>query len=299
MSKYEYYICDVFTQQKFSGNQLAVITDAEGLSDHDMQNIAREFNFSESTFVFPSEKENTRKVRIFTPRSEVPFAGHPNIGTAFILAETGIFGDFAQSIDVVFEEKAGNVPIKINKDHCGYIWCELSAPAPLSLGKVATVDLASEVLSIEAGDINVTTHYPQVASVGLPFLFVELQSLEALSQAQIDLTKLQRLLQEGFPSYIHIYCRDVKDFDIRCRMFAPLDGVPEDPATGSANAALIALLSHCDQRSDLEDKWKISQGSEIGRPSVLHGRAQKIGGTVNEVNLGGYSVMVCKGTISI
>ena len=299
MSKYEYYICDVFTQQKFSGNQLAVITDAEGLSDHDMQNIAREFNFSESTFVFPSEKENTRKVRIFTPRSEVPFAGHPNIGTAFILAETGIFGDFAQSIDVVFEEKAGNVPIKINKDHCGYIWCELSAPAPLSLGKVATVDLASEVLSIEAGDINVTTHYPQVASVGLPFLFVELQSLEALSQAQIDLTKLQRLLQEGFPSYIHIYCRDVKDFDIRCRMFAPLDGVPEAPATGSANAALIALLSHCDQRSDLEDKWKISQGSEIGRPSVLHGRAQKIGGTVNEVNLGGYSVMVCKGTISI
>ena len=299
MSKYEYYICDVFTQQKFSGNQLAVITDAEGLSDHDMQNIAREFNFSESTFVFPSEKKNTRKVRIFTPRSEVPFAGHPNIGTAFILAETGIFGDFAQSIDVVFEEKAGNVPIKINKDHCGYIWCELSAPAHLSLGKVATVDLASEVLSIEAGDINVTTHYPQVASVGLPFLFVELQSLEALSQAQIDLTKLQRLLQEGFPSYIHIYCRDVKDFDIRCRMFAPLDGVPEDPATGSANAALIALLSHCDQRSDLEDKWKISQGSEIGRPSVLHGRAQKIGGTVNEVNLGGYSVMVCKGTISI
>ena len=299
MSKYEYYICDVFTQQKFSGNQLAVITDAEGLSDHDMQNIAREFNFSESTFVFPSEKENTRKVRIFTPRSEVPFAGHPNIGTAFILAETGIFGDFAQSIDVVFEEKAGNVPIKINKDHCGYIWCELSAPAPLSLGKVATVDLASEVLSIEAGDINVTTHYPQVASVGLPFLFVELQSLEALSQSQIDLTKLQRLLQEGFPSYIHIYCRDVKDFDIRCRMFAPLDGVPEDPATGSANAALIALLSHCDQRSDLEDKWKISQGSEIGRPSVLHGRAQKIGGTVTEVNLGGYSVMVCKGTISI
>ena len=299
MSKYEYYICDVFTQQKFSGNQLAVITDAEGLSDHDMQNIAREFNFSESTFVFPSEKENTRKVRIFTPRSEVPFAGHPNIGTAFILAETGIFGDFAQSIDVVFEEKAGNVPIKINKDHCGYIWCELSAPAPLSLGKVATVDLASEVLSIEAGDINVTTHYPQVASVGLPFLFVELQSLEALSQAQIDVSKLQRLLQEGFPSYIHIYCRDVKDFDIRCRMFAPLDGVPEDPATGSANAALIALLSHCDQRSDLEDKWKISQGSEIGRPSVLHGRAQKIGGTVTEVNLGGYSVMVCKGTISI
>ena len=299
MSKYEYYICDVFTQQKFSGNQLAVITDAEGLSDHDMQNIAREFNFSESTFVFPSEKKNTRKVRIFTPRSEVPFAGHPNIGTAFILAETGIFGDFAQSIDVVFEEKAGNVPIKINKDHSGYIWCELSAPAPLSLGKVATVDLASEVLSIEAGDINVTTHYPQVASVGLPFLFVELQSLEALSQAQIDLTKLQRLLQEGFPSYIHIYCRDVKDFDIRCRMFAPLDGVPEDPATGSANAALIALLRHCDQRSDLEDKWKISQGSEIGRPSVLHGRAQKIGGTVTEVNLGGYSVMVCKGTISI
>ena len=113
--EYQYFICDVFTKYKFSGNQLVVFPNAQGLSDWQMQSIAKEFNFSEATFVFPSEHGNTRKVRIYTPTIEVPFAGHPNIGTAFALANQGMFGDLNEGVNIVFEEEAGRVPIKIQK----------------------------------------------------------------------------------------------------------------------------------------------------------------------------------------
>ena len=126
--EYKYFICDVFTKYKFSGNQLVVFPNAQGLSDWQMQSIAKEFNFSEATFVFPSEHGNTRKVRIYTPTTEVPFAGHPNIGTAFALANQGMFGDLNEGVNIVFEEEAGRVPIKIQKDDYGDIWCDLGAP---------------------------------------------------------------------------------------------------------------------------------------------------------------------------
>ena len=132
---YRYFICDVFTKQRFSGNPLAVISEAQGLSDFQMQQIAREFNFSETTFVFPAQLGQTRQVRIFTPVREIPFAGHPNIGTAFALAQDGAFGNLDNSLEVVFEEAAGLVPVSINKDHQGLISCELNAPEPLWLGK--------------------------------------------------------------------------------------------------------------------------------------------------------------------
>ena len=132
--RYRYFICDVFTDTRFGGNQLAVLPEASGLSDRQMQQIAREFNFSESTFVFPPEAGHTRKVRIFTPATEVPFAGHPNVGTAFALATAGELGPIDGSITVTFEEKAGLVPVSIHQRE-GRIWCELSAPQRLSLGK--------------------------------------------------------------------------------------------------------------------------------------------------------------------
>jgi len=123
--QYKYYICDVFTAKRFGGNPLAVLPDAEGLTAEQMQQIAREFNFSESTFVFPPEKGNTRKVRIFTPSTEVPFAGHPNIGTAFILASAGIIEEIFDTTEIVFEEKVGLVPVTLQKLHDGSFWCEL------------------------------------------------------------------------------------------------------------------------------------------------------------------------------
>ena len=296
---YRYFVCDVFTTQMFSGNQLAVVPEAQGLSESQMQNIAKEFNFSETTFVFPPEAGQTKKVRIYTPNTEVPFAGHPNIGTAFILAKDGAFGTFDTGKEVVFEEKAGLVPVKIKKDESGYIWCELSAPEILSIGDPVSKSLVASVLTLNESEILTTTHPPQVASVGLPFLLVEISSVNSLIRAQIDVRKLELLIEKAGVSYIHLYCRNVENFDIKARMFAPLDGVSEDPATGSANAALIGLLSQYENIDDSDKNWTISQGTEIGRPSVLYGRTQKQKGKVIGVWIGGHSVLVSEGILKL
>ena len=296
---YRYFICDVFTDKRFSGNQLAVLPEAEGLSDLEMQQIAREFNFSESTFVFPAEYGHTRKVRIFTPTLEVPFAGHPNIGTAFALAQDGTFGDIDKQINVVFEEKVGFVPVSIRYDDRDQIWCELAAPEMLSIGSSMSIKSVASILCLDTTDIVTTTHLPQVASVGLPFLFVELSSISALQRAEVNISQLNKLVTQLGVSYIHMYFKSADDFDIRARMFAPMDGVPEDPATGSANCALIALLTHYESAPDANNSWRISQGTEIGRPSILNGRTQKRDGKIDGVWIGGNSVLISTGVIEI
>ena len=296
---YRYFICDVFTDKKFCGNQLAVLPEAEGLSNSQMQQIAREFNFSESAFVFSPELGQTRKVRIFTPTKEIPFAGHPNIGTAFVLAKDGAFGDFRESVEVIFEEKVGFVPITIRYDDSDQIWCELSAPEELSIGDSVPTEFSASLLSLDTGDIVTRTHPPQVASVGLPFLFIELSSLGALQRAKVHMPQFNRLIDRGIVTYIHMYVKRTDDFDIRARMFAPIDGVPEDPATGSANCALIALLTYYDSETDTDNNWRISQGIEVGRPSVLNGRTEKRNGKITGVWIGGNSVLISKGIIEM
>ncbi|MDP7626681.1 MAG: PhzF family phenazine biosynthesis protein [SAR202 cluster bacterium] len=296
---YRYFICDVFTDKKFCGNQLAVLPEAEGLSNSQMQQIAREFNFSESAFVFSPELGQTRKVRIFTPTEEVPFAGHPNIGTAFVLAKDGAFGDFREPVKVIFEEKVGFVPITIRYDAGNQIWCELSAPEELSIGDSVPTEFSASLLSLDTGDIVTTTHPPQVASVGLPFLFIELSSLDVLQRAKVNMPQFNRLIDRGIVTYIHMYVKRTDDFDIRARMFAPIDGVPEDPATGSANCALIALLTYYDSETDTDNNWRISQGIEVGRPSVLNGRTEKRNGKITGVWIGGNSVLISEGIIEM
>ena len=296
---YRYFTCDVFTDKKFCGNQLAVLPEAEGLSNSQMQQIAREFNFSESAFVFSPELGQTRKIRIFTPTEEVPFAGHPNIGTAFVLAKDGAFGDFREPVKVIFEEKVGFVPITIRYDAGDQIWCELSAPEELSIGDSVPTEFSASLLSLDTGDIVTTTHPPQVASVGLPFLFIELSSLDVLQRAKVNMPQFNRLIDRGIVSYIHMYVKRTDDFDIRARMFAPIDGVPEDPATGSANCALIALLTYYDSETDTDNNWRISQGIEVGRPSVLNGRTEKRNGKITGVWIGGNSVLISEGIIEM
>jgi len=297
--RYRYYICDVFTSTRFGGNQLAVLPAATGLSTRQMQQIAREFNFSESTFVFPAQAGQTRKVRIFTPAAEVPFAGHPNIGTAFALATAGEFGEFDDVIKVTFEEKAGLVPISIHKRQSNRIWSELAAPEPLSLGKTISVDALAAAVSLSADDIRSDTHLPQVASVGLPFLFAELTGRSALERARANLDRLSELVEQEITPDIHLYIHSKDDFDLRARMFAPLDGVPEDPATGSANCALVGLLSYYDDASDGRFSWRIAQGVEMGRPSLLDARTQKQNGSVTDSWIGGECVMVSEGSIEV
>ena len=294
--RYRYYICDVFTDTRFGGNQLAVLPDAGGLSDRQMQQIAREFNFAESTFVLPPEAGHTRKVRIFTPAIEMPFAGHPNVGTAFALATAGEFGPIEDAITVTFEEKAGLVPVSIHKRESG-IWCELSAPQRLSLGKTVSVEKVAAAVSLAPEDIVTRTHPPQVASVGLPFLMAELKDRAALERARVNMNGIDAIAAEGVMPDIHLYTLSGDEFDIRARMFAPLDGVPEDPATGSANCALAGLLTHHRSERDGSFQWRIAQGVEMGRPSVLEARTEKRDGEVVGAWIGGASVLVSEGWI--
>jgi trans-2,3-dihydro-3-hydroxyanthranilate isomerase len=296
---YRYFLCDVFTDRRFGGNQLAVLPDAVGLSDRQMQQIAREFNFSESTFVLPAEAGQTRRVRIFTPTIEVPFAGHPNIGTAFVLASLGAFGEIGAPVTVTFEEKAGLVPVTVRQDPGKPIWCELRAPQTLSLGTTVSAESVAAAVSLAPDDIATGTHPPQVASVGLPFLIAEVKDRAALERARSNMNGLDALVAAGVTPDIHLYTRSADEFDLRARMFAPLDGVPEDPATGSANCALVALLSHHEEAAGGSFRWRIAQGVEMGRPSVLEARTEKKAGAVVAVHIGGFCVMVSEGLLEV
>jgi trans-2,3-dihydro-3-hydroxyanthranilate isomerase len=295
---YRYFICDVFTESRFGGNQLAVIPEAQGLSDREMQQVAREFNFSESTFVLPPERGNDRRVRIFTPTAEIPFAGHPNVGTAFTLASTGAFGPIEKPVRVTFEEKAGLVPITISRRN-GTIWCELSAPEPLSLGTVVPPELLAQAVSLDPEDVVTTTHQPIAASVGLPFVMAELRDRATLTRARVYGPGLDAIKALGVVPDVHLYVRSGDEFDLRARMFAPYDGVPEDPATGSANCALAALLTRQRPEPSGSFSYRIAQGVEMGRPSVLEARTEKRGGVVTAAHIGGASVLVSEGIIEV
>ena len=295
-----YFTCDVFTDTRFGGNQLAVLPEADGLSDEQMQQIAREFDYSETTFVLPSRLGHDRRVRVFTPGGEVPFAGHPNIGTAFVLATMGAFGPLDEPREVVFEEEAGLVPVAIQRRPEGRIWCELTAPQTLTLGATVPVASAAAAACLAAADIVTTAHAPVVASVGLAFIIAELAGREALARARPDLAVFEALAAGGMVEpMLHLYVRSGDEFDIRARMFSPLDGIPEDAATGSANCALAGLLAHLDDAADGELSWRIAQGVEMGRPSVLEARAEKRRGVVERVRIGGESVLVCEGLIEV
>jgi trans-2,3-dihydro-3-hydroxyanthranilate isomerase len=300
--KYRYYTCDVFTETRFGGNPLAVLPKADGLSDHQMQQITREFNFSESAFVFPAKAGQTRHVRIFTPGGEIPFAGHPSMGTAFVLASAGEFGEIDSSLTVTFEEEAGSVPVTIYREQGAVARCEVAAPQSLSLGKTIVAQLVASAVSLSPEDILTDTHHPQVCSVGLPFVITELKDRSALAGARINMSEFDALANLDIKPSMLLYVRVSDGFDVRARMFAPfapLSGVPEDPATGSASCALAGLLAHYEEKPSGSFAWRIAQGIEMGRPSTLLARAEKADGTVQGTWVGGSCVMVSEGFIQV
>jgi len=294
---YRYYICDVFTEKRFGGNQLAVLPQAEGLTQEQMQQITREFNFSETAFVFPAKTGHTRHVRIFTPASEIPFAGHPNVGTAFVLATIGELGEINSRHTIIFEEEAGLVSVTVHAAEGKIGSCELAAPQSLSLGKTVAAKSVASAVSLGTEDIVTDTHDPQICSVGLPFVFTELRDRAALARARINMSGFEALRDLGVDPQMYLYTRVKDGFDIRARMFAPLSGVPEDPATGSANCTLGGLLADHEQVTSGMFSWRIAQGVEMGRPSTLVARAEKKDGVVTRTWVGGASVLVSEGTI--
>ena len=307
--KRRYVTTDVFTDRMFGGNPLAVVLDAAGLSTGQMQSIALEFNYSETTFVLPpDDPSNTAKVRIFTPRTEVPFAGHPNVGTAFVLARESPFAAQAAASAggiFLFEELAGVVPLKLLTEHGLTVGAEVRAPEALSRRSIVPREAAAACLLLDASDIAVHAHPPQVVSVGLPFLAVELASREALRRSKPDFTAHSELLPPVGTDAIFAYFRARDESEpagetvLHARTFSPLDGIIEDPATGSACAAAIALLATLDPRDRAERSWRIHQGVDRGRPSLLLGRTAKNQGAVISTHIGGRCVAVLEGVLDL
>jgi trans-2,3-dihydro-3-hydroxyanthranilate isomerase len=278
-----------------------VVLDAGGLSTAQMQAIATEFNYTETTFVLPpQDKAHDAQVRIFTVRSEIPFAGHPNVGTAFVLA-TQVDKTPAR---LLFEERAGLVPLEILKEGGEVIGAELTAPKPFKrLSQVSTEDAAACV-SLSPAEIRTDRHPPQIATVGLPFLVVELASREALRKARPDAGAFARVFPRDDSDGIYLYTRDVpaqeKPCDLQARMFHPgASGLSEDPATGSATAAAAALLGDLDSAENGELSLRIGQGVDMGRPSLLLTRVRKEKGAVVSVHIGGRCVQMMEGTFRL
>jgi trans-2,3-dihydro-3-hydroxyanthranilate isomerase len=295
-----YITTDVFTDRIFGGNPLAVVLDAEGLTTLQMQAIATEFNYSETTFVLaPQQVGHTAHVRIFTSRIEVPFAGHPNIGTAVVLAQELEASGSVPVDGFVFEEAAGLVPISLIRDGGTVVGAELTAPAPLAVRSSVSVADAAACLSLETREIVVSTHAPQVVSVGLPFLVTEVTSRDALSRAKPNLAAHERILPKAGTDAVFAYCRGTADGELHARNFMPLDACVEDPATGSATAATIALLTLLRPARDGMFTWRVEQGVDMGRPSLILGRTQKRDGLVAAVHIAGHAVPVMRGLLHV
>jgi trans-2,3-dihydro-3-hydroxyanthranilate isomerase len=304
MRSFDYRTVDVFTSERFGGNPLAVIPDARGLSSEEMQAITREFNYSESTFVLPpKDAANTAQVRIFTPASEIPFAGHPNVGTAYVLAQlAAVRGEAPESFR--FEEGAGLVEIEVLRSDGDVVGARIRAPQRLKLGvEVEAADVAA-CLGLEAADIVTRHHAPVEAGVGLSFIFAEVSSPARLAAVECDLAAFARANarynEAGLRFSIFAYARLGDGPErLRARMFGPLTRVPEDPATGSASCAMGALLASLEKAPDGELNVAIDQGVEMGRPSRLEVTAIRRGGQVVDVRVAGSCVSVMQGALSL
>lgn len=298
MASFEFVTVDVFTESRFGGNPLAVLPDARGLTDAQMQTIAREFNYSETTFVLPPDNPmHHARVRIFTPAHEMPFAGHPNVGTGYVLATR----DPNPPEHYTFEELAGLVRVHVLRGADNAITgARVAAPVALSLGHEVPIGVVAACVGLHDANIVTSSHQPMVASVGAEFVIAELASVEALSRANPDLGAFRSAAAArpvgGLRFALHLYTRIGSK--IRARMFAPLGGVLEDPATGSANAALAALLTHLDPGVDINRHYHIEQGIEMGRPSVIVAGGRKTGGVVT-ATVAGSCVPVMRGTLMV
>lgn len=298
-----YVTADVFTDRAFGGNQLAVFADASQIDPSLMQSIAREFNFSETTFVLPpDDPAHTARVRIFTPGGELPFAGHPTIGTAHVLASLDkikLTGDLTR---IVFEEMAGPVPVTIRRKNGSIDFCQLTAAkAPASGPQPPAREHLAAALSLPLESLRTDGWGPEIVSCGTPFLFVPLVDRAAVTAARVKADVWDDLLRSPETSKVFIFAMEAErpSSDIHARMFAPGIGIAEDPATGSAAVALAAYCAARDGRPDGTFKWVIEQGFEMGRPSILEAEADKAGGRVVATRVGGTSVLMTEGVFRL
>lgn len=293
MTRYDFETLDVFTGAKFAGNQLAVVMDARGLSTSDMLTITREFNYSETTFVLPPEdSRNAARVRIFTIGYEMPFAGHPTVGTAIAIARArGLTGELR------LELKTGVFPVKVDLDRPA-AFAEFQNPnLPAEKGAAPDASLIEAALSLPRGAIDSGAHRPRIVGAGVNFLFA-MTSLAAVRAAKVDSSAYGAIaLDETVGILLYAEGGESKDASYHARMFAPNAGILEDPATGSAAAAMPGQIALSQKLADGTHRWVIEQGFEMGRPSRIHATVETLGGAVKSVRVGGEAVPVMKGQL--
>ncbi len=301
--KAKYVTCDVFTDRRFGGNQLAVFPDAREIGPALMPKIAREFNFSETTFVLPpSDPRHTARVRIFTPGGELQFAGHPTVGTAHVLAATGAVTLTGAETRIVLEEGVGPVPVTIRSASGVPEFAQLTAAKLPEVGPPPpATEVLAAMLSLSPNDLAGGEMRPESVSCGTPFLFVPLRDRAAVARARIKLDLWESALRRYVTNMVFVFALDGErpNSDVRARMFAPGISVPEDPATGSACVALGGYLAARDPRFDGTLRWIVEQGFEMGRPSILEVEADKKSGKITAARVGGRTVLVCDGVMEL
>ncbi|WP_207459665.1 PhzF family phenazine biosynthesis protein [Azospirillum sp. SYSU D00513] len=302
MRTLDFITADVFTDRLFGGNPLAVFPDGRGLDDATMQAIARELNLSETVFVLPpSDRGHTRDVRIFTPSMELPFAGHPTIGTAIILAEIGALeGDGPWSI--VLGEKVGPIPVRIDRPQEGPLFAVLSsARLPEAVADAPPLSILARLLGLPLEAITRAGSLPAVYSAGVPFTIVPVASRAALSAIRLDLSVWRAEIAEtASPHLFPVFMEDWQaGRSIHARMFAPAMGIAEDPATGAAATALAGFLAARQTLGTGLTGWNLHQGEDMGRPSLIRIEAETEAGRPHAVRIGGSAVTVSRGTFRL
>ena len=295
MRAYDFQTFDVFTDRKFTGNQLAVIMDAAGMSEAEMMAVAREFNYAESTFVLPPENpENTARVRIFTPEYEMPFAGHPTVGTAIAIAQARGIEDAVR-----LELKAGVFPVRIDLSGEAAFAEFLNPNLPEEKGAAPSPQALEAALLLPQGSVETGAHRPRAISAGVTFVYVK-APLDAVRGAKLNSAAFDALDLDGMIGvFLYAEGGDAPDAAYHARMFAPGAGVPEDAATGSAAAALPGQIALSQKLADGAHRWVIEQGVEMGRPSRLEVAVEAKGGVVVSVRVGGRAVQMQAGQIFV
>lgn len=300
--KREFHTFDVFTDQRFAGNPLAIVTDGQGLDEEAMQAVAREFNLSETMFLFPPDNEaHSMKARIFTPGQELPFAGHPTVGAAVFLGmeKLGAVTHEEEAI-IVLETGVGAIRagVRLRPDEAPF--AEFDVPRlPEAGGEAGTKETLAAALSLAPEEIGFENHLPAACSAGNPFIFVPVRNLDVIARARVDSRNWDAAFAEVTGAYL--YTRETVNHaaSFHARMFAPAVGVDEDPATGSAAAAFAAVVHRFDEPRDGIHGYRIEQGYEMGRPGEIMLEMEIEAGALVRVRIGGHAVPVARGELEV
>ena len=314
----DFHTLGVFTDRVFGGKPLGVFPGATHLSTETMQRVALEMNLSETVFLGPPETpEGTARVRIFTPAREVPFAGHPTVGTALFLASGAWTGDGGPRLPdlpegdgdagLLLEENVGPVPVTVRFEGGRPVFARFTTailpehrPSPHPVSELAAM-VGLDESDIGGSGPGGSALIPEMVSCGLEYFVIPVKTLDAVWRSRLDTARWQRMLADAWAHHVYLVCMEGEGpgVDVHVRMYAPGSGVTEDPATGSAAAALAGYLSAADGRDEASLRWTVEQGIEMGRPSLLYVEAERTAGATSAVRVGGSAVPVSRGVMSV